>query len=203
MEQPLNTVDYLLKNKVLTHQLRVEIKRLGRPMPELNIHTVEEGRTRNYSRKFNKEIYKKFDWMCGCEIRNKLFCFVCLVMGREKSAWTQEGVSDLKHLNERAKKHSNNNEKHVHSILDFSALGKIDIRQQLDSAYRENIRKHNENVDKNRHILNQLINCILFCGAFDLALRGHDETEGSENPGIFRGLVNFVAELDVSMKEHL
>jgi hypothetical protein len=36
-----------------------------------------------------------------------------------------------------------------------------------------------------------------------LALRGHDETESSENPGIFRGLVNFVAEMDVSMKEHL
>ncbi|KAJ8947936.1 hypothetical protein NQ318_020837 [Aromia moschata] len=25
-------------------------------------------------------------------------------------------------------------------------LGKVDIRQQLDSAYRENIRRHNENV---------------------------------------------------------
>ncbi|KAJ8937523.1 hypothetical protein NQ318_022249 [Aromia moschata] len=35
-------------------------------------------------------------------------------------------------------------------------LGKVDIRQQLDSAYRENIRRHNENVDKNRHILNQV-----------------------------------------------
>ncbi|KAJ8937155.1 hypothetical protein NQ318_009321 [Aromia moschata] len=35
-------------------------------------------------------------------------------------------------------------------------LGKVDIKQQLDSAYRENIRRHNENVDKNRHILNQI-----------------------------------------------
>ncbi|KAJ8956527.1 hypothetical protein NQ318_019247 [Aromia moschata] len=36
-------------------------------------------------------------------------------------------------------------------------LRKVDIRQQLDSAYPENIRRHNENVDKNRPILNQIL----------------------------------------------
>ncbi|KAJ8955538.1 hypothetical protein NQ318_001368 [Aromia moschata] len=57
------------------------------------------------------------------------------MMGGNQSAWTQEGC-----------------------------VGKgVDIRQQLDSAYRENIRRPNENVDKNRHILNQIINCITFC----------------------------------------
>ncbi|KAJ8941518.1 hypothetical protein NQ318_001800 [Aromia moschata] len=33
----------------------------------------------------------------------------------------------------------------------LSVLGKVDIRQQRDSAYRENIRRHNENVNENRH----------------------------------------------------
>ena len=42
-----------------------------------------------------------------------------------------------------------------------------------------------------------------FCGAFELALRGHDESESSVNPGIFRGLVDFVASLDGALKEHL
>lgn len=124
-------------------------------------------------------------------------------MGGDRTAWTQEGVSDLKHLNERAKKHASYNEKHMHNALDFSVLGKTDIRQQLDSAYRENIRRHNENVDKNRHILNQIINCINFCGAFELALRGQDESENSNNPGVFLGLVDFISELDLVMKEHL
>ncbi|KAJ8959971.1 hypothetical protein NQ318_009404 [Aromia moschata] len=31
--------------------------------------------------------------------------------------------------------------------LKKGVLGKVDIRQQLDSAYRENIRRHNENPD--------------------------------------------------------
>ncbi|XP_018320022.1 uncharacterized protein LOC108733383 isoform X2 [Agrilus planipennis] len=89
------------------------------------------------------------------------------------------------------------------SRRDFSVLGKEDIKQQLDGTYRDNIRRHNENVDKNRHILNQIINCITFCGAFELALRGYDETENSDNPDVFLGVVDFISELDLVMKEHL
>jgi hypothetical protein len=38
------------------------------------------------------------------------------------------------------------------------------------------------------------MNCIRFCGAFELALRGHDEIIPSQNRGIFfGGLVDFVA----------
>ncbi|RXN35740.1 zinc finger MYM-type 1-like protein [Labeo rohita] len=77
------------------------------------------------------------------------------------------------------------------------------IAQQLDEGYRIGIRRHNEEVTKNRHILSRIIDCVKFCGAFELALRGHDESEGSDNPGIFRGLVDFVASLDGVLKEHL
>ncbi|KAL1261110.1 hypothetical protein QQF64_008937, partial [Cirrhinus molitorella] len=45
--------------------------------------------------------------------------------------------------------------------------------------------------------------CVKFCGAFELALRGHDESQSSDNPGIFHGLVDFVAALDAVLKEHL
>ncbi|CAH2013282.1 unnamed protein product [Acanthoscelides obtectus] len=44
---------------------------------------------------------------------------------------------------------------------------------------------------------------VLFCGAFELALRGHDEKENSENRGIFKELVNFSAELDNELKVHI
>ncbi|CAH1971560.1 unnamed protein product [Acanthoscelides obtectus] len=42
-----------------------------------------------------------------------------------------------------------------------------------------------------------------FCGAFELALRGHDEKENSENRGIFKELVNFSTELDNELKVHI
>ena len=41
---------------------------------------------------------------------------------------------------------------------------------------------------------------LRLCGSFELALRGHDESEGSDNPGIFRGLVDFVASLTPLME---
>ena len=75
-------------------------------------------------------------------------------------------------------------------------LGKVEIGQQLDDGYRTGIRLHNEKVDKNHHILGNLIDCVKFCGASELALCGHDELDESSNPGVFKGLVNFVAEID-------
>ena len=38
-------------------------------------------------------------------------------------------------------------------------------------------------------------------GAFELALHGHEETDDSLNPGIFKGLINFCS-LDVALNEH-
>ena len=52
-------------------------------------------------------------------------------------------------------------------------------------------------------MLNIIINCVRFCGSFELALRGHDESDMSSNAGIFRGLIDFSAELDVALKTHL
>lgn len=87
--------------------------------------------------------------------------------------------------------------------MKLTFLGRVSIAEQLDDGYRIGIRRHNEEVTKNRHILSRIIDCVKFCGAFELALRGHDESESSDNPGIFRGLVDFVASLDGALKEHL
>nr|CAI5852715.1 unnamed protein product [Callosobruchus analis] len=45
--------------------------------------------------------------------------------------------------------------------------------------------------------------CIKFCGAFELALRAHDETSTSDNPGIYVGFVNFTAEIDALLEIHM
>lgn len=40
-------------------------------------------------------------------------------------------------------------------------------------------------------------------GVFKLALRRHDQTIALDNPGIFRRLINFIAELDSNLQVHL
>ena len=108
----------------------------------------------------------------------------------------------MKHLSEKIKKHENTRA-HMDNSVKLAILGRQNIAMQLDDCHRLSVRKHNEEVDKNRHVLSKIIDCVKFCGAFELALRGHDETDSSENPSIFRGLVDFVASLDNVLEEHL
>ena len=58
-------------------------------------------------------------------------------------------------------------------------------------------------MDRNRHILSKIIDAVKFCGAFELALRGHDQSDASENPGIFRGLIDLMASIDHELEVHL
>ncbi|KAJ8025702.1 Zinc finger MYM-type protein 1 [Holothuria leucospilota] len=87
--------------------------------------------------------------------------------------------------------------------MKLAFFGKTNIAEQLSAAYRTSIQRHNLEVEKNRHVLSKIIDCIKFCAAFELALRGHDETDDSENPGVFLGLVNFTRSLDSVLSKHL
>lgn len=215
----LNTVDNIINCvnlNTLTYELRLQIKSLGPHRPDLNINqnfntsastagAAGAGCSKkNYNRKFNRNLYEAEKWLCGCEKRNAFFCFICLVMNNPRSdpAWVAKGMRDIKHFGEKIKRHKVSTI-HLNNHIEFSMLGKVDIRCQLNSAYRQNIIEHNENVTKNRHILSRLIDCIKFCGVFEVALRGHDESNASVNPGIFRGLVNLLAEIDGTLKEHI
>lgn len=171
-----------------------EVKRLGRPTPNLKITQAVKTKTRSFNRNFNSDVYDKYDWMCGCDVNNVLFCFPCLLFGGE-DPWTKHGVSDLQHLHDRAKKHVAS-KLHMKNVVKLVMFGNVNIAQKMDSAYRRAVEEHNQKVAQNRYVLNIIINCIRFCGAFELALRGHDESDTSNNPGIFRGLINFSSELD-------
>ncbi|CAH1959719.1 unnamed protein product [Acanthoscelides obtectus] len=118
------------------------------------------------------------------------------------SSWSRTGIKDLHHLPEKVRKHEASRG-HINSCTALAVLGKTNIASQISSAYRQSIVEHNEKVRKNRHILKRIISCVKFCSAFELALRGHNETEESLNRGIFRELVDFTAELDEALKNHL
>lgn len=64
----------------------------------------------------------------------------------------------------------------------LAVLGNVSIAAQLDEGHCIAIRRHNKEVDKNHHILSKLIDCIKFCGGFELPLRRHYETASSITP---------------------
>ena len=197
----MNTVDYLLENRFSSRTLEVklEIKRLGCHQPKDFVISQKDTKcTRNFSPRW----FEKTPWLTCSTSKKALFCFPCLMFGMEDNTWTKHGYKDMKHLSRDIKAH-NRSPNHLTACLKLEMFGKVDIARQLDDGYRLSIRRHNQKVDRNRHILARIIDCIKFCGAFELALRGHDESPDSNNPGIFRGLINFVAELDLILAEHL
>ena len=137
-------------------------------------------------------------WMC--EIKQALFCFPCLLFGGE-TAWTKIGVTDLQHLNAKIVKHENSL-KHIHNATNLNLLGKVDIRHQIDIGYKIGIQRHNELVDKNRYVLDKILNYIKCCGKHELPLRGHDEKTSSKNQGVFRGILDLCIDLDSSLGDH-
>ncbi|CAG9828913.1 unnamed protein product [Diabrotica balteata] len=72
--------------------------------------------------------------------------------------------------------------------------------------FREKFRQEDGQLFYTWEFLNSYGNYLslqLFCGTFELALKGHDEIKNSENRGIFKELVNFSAELDNNLKVHI
>ena len=170
----------------------MQIKENGRQTPDLSISSPSTSNGKVYLRQFNSDLYQKHDWLTGCDKRNSLFCFPCLLYGGD-AAWTQIGVRDLHHMQTNIKKHETS-VKYVNNVIDLSFLGSVDIAQQLDTGHQLMTARHNEKVTQNRVILSKIIDCIKFCGKYELSLRGHDESSASSSAGVFRGLLDFLSD---------
>ena len=108
----------------------------------------------------------------------------------------------FKHLQRNIKAHENS-ERHANNAIDLAYLGSTNVLTELNTGFQIAIAQHNEKVAKNRNTMPKLIDLIKFCGKFELPLRGHDESAGSANPGVFRGLVDLVCEFDSALKWHM
>ena len=104
-------------------------------------------------------------------------------------------MNDWKHLSDKVSRYVKCSS-HVENCLTLAFFGQKNIAEQLSQASRESIIQHNLEVEKNLHILSRITDCIKCCGDFELALGGHDESSGWDNPIVFLGLMNFTAPLD-------
>ena len=52
------------------------------------------------------------------------------------------------------------------------------------------------------NVLSRIITCIKLCGKCETALRGHDESVDSLNPGIFRCIFETMCEGDARLQRH-
>ena len=195
----MNTVERLKERpwSQLSTQEKTEVKRLGPDQPDIK-HLLKT------ARKFSSDWYDKYDWLTGCPVTLKVYCFPCMLFGQsqKEESFTKTGIDDWGHVSQKFKKH-NESRVHGNNVTNLSMFGRTNVMEELSVAARLGRSKHNMEVDKNRHVLSRIIDCIKFCGNFELSLRGRDEITNSDNPGVFLGLVKMTSEMDSILKSHL
>ncbi|XP_043921895.1 uncharacterized protein LOC122797152 isoform X2 [Protopterus annectens] len=198
------TVKYLqsIKFDKLTLDEKLQIKKKGRPTPELKLSREGKSRDKTYTRTFNANVYKRHKWICGCEVANSLFCFPCILFGGEGS-WTSMGVNDLKRMAAKIKKHEASLE-HLNNVVNLAVLGQESLQSQVNSAYQISLNeKHNKNVAVNQQVLSHVIDCIKLCASGESVTSHDGKSEESWNLGVFRGLLDFACEFDLAVNLHM
>ncbi|XP_077380638.1 zinc finger MYM-type protein 1 [Festucalex cinctus] len=173
----------------------------GRPTPDLP--ALQQKKGLKIVRTFQKEWYKKKEWLCGCTSINRLFCYPCLLFGgTTDKVWTNAGYWDLNNLTSAIAKHEKS-VVHIQSQIALKTFGLNRIDLALDEQRRLGISMHNEKVKKNREILKSLIDVVCFLGKQELVFLGNKEDESSLNRGNYIELLHLLASKDVNLASHL
>ena len=188
----------------LDFQSKQELINTGRPTPELRglLQTTGVGNRRETTRSFQTDWYSRKDWLCGCAIKNRIYCFPCLLFSTSETVWTQTGFCDLKNLPRSLDKHERSTA-HIQNQISLKTFGTARIDLALNEQRRLNISLHNAKVKKNREILKDLINATCFLAKQELAFCGNDESASSSNRGNYVELVHAFAEKDERLARHL
>ena len=158
-------------------------------------------------RSFNPDWYRSHRWLEYSVERDAAFCFPCRMFaprsGRTDPAFTRNGFRDWKHatgergsLNEHRRSAT-----HKESVVTWEQF-KLNVQhgttigQRLDNLGRKIVKE-------NRHYVKTLAEIILHCAMQDVAMRGHDESEHSLNPGNFLSLLKLIGGHDEVVRKRL
>ena len=102
-----NGEDLLLKLRnflKLSFQSKVNILKKGRPIPDLK-NLLQTTGQKKVNRSFRKEWNARKEWLCGCTLRNRLFCYPYLLFSTSDNVLTKTGFCDWKNLPRSLSKH--------------------------------------------------------------------------------------------------
>ena len=91
---------------------------------------------------------------------------------------------DLANLSRAIERHGKS-KSHIDYAVKLAQFGRVRIDEALDLARSISVKKHNEQVTKNRDILRRLVVTALYLARQEQAFRGHNEAAGSANRGNF------------------
>ena len=197
-------VNYILHNgfSSLSYEEQISIKSNGRPLPKMS-QLINYGGSKGSNRSFSETWYSKYSWLTGSEIKNKLYCWACILFSINRgNPWCGSGYDNLKELFRALQKHDISKD-HTYSQIKLDLFGKQNIYLTLDRAQHENAIKHNEIVKNNHAVLRRLIDIVIFLSCQELSFRGHDESEHSVNQGNYRELIKLFQKYDLEFSNLL
>jgi hypothetical protein len=159
------TIEFLQKRPFMTLTFDEKIKnyRTTPQIRELKIDT--ESKWQNaFTRHFLPHLYETAPWLCCCSQLNKLFCWPCILFSKEKTTCTTSGYNDLHNFHKSEKRHLNA-VAHILSLKNLKLFGKNQrIEFSLSEQHRLSVKRHNEQVMKNRIMLTHLIRVVCVLG---------------------------------------
>ena len=115
---------------------KVIVKKRGRSTPDIQISQPGISNNKKYIRSFHSEWYQRKSWLCGCEVKNALFCFPCLLFGGD-ATYTKDGFRSINKMKEKTEKYENS-KKYIDNVVSLSLLGTVNI-EKLSDAYRHSV----------------------------------------------------------------
>ena len=142
-----------------------EIVKKDRPCPSLTgLCSKHKDKKQEYVRHFQTVQYKKTSWLAGCNVKERLFCWPCLLFGVDRtSVWTKDGFSNLNVLSVSISRHEKSLG-HIRASLELSTFGRTRIDLQLNEQMKTSVKLHNEDVTKKQGNFKTTDRLCLFLG---------------------------------------
>lgn len=144
------------------------------------------------------------DWLVYSPKTNNMYCFSCWLFSKPtdpcyEGNWSEpeKGVYNYKRGLEKIRAHEAS-DTHIFAYTKWKCFLKGSPR--IDSELK---RLNQLEIEKNRQIVQRLLDCILFLAKQNLSLRGHRESDTSSNRGNFIELVHLIAKYDPLLASHL
>lgn len=179
----------------------------GKPQPDLaSLKAQHTEKSRTYVRHFKSYTnYEKYIWLTGSKYLNKLFCWPCLLFSTDhNTCWTSTGFNSLNYIITACNKHQTS----VNHIKAFTSLQTFIVTHRIDHVL--NLQKrgydstNNEEERENRAILKRLIDVVIFFGKQEYPFfRGYDESDISNNKGMYVELLHFLSDYDPILANYL